>query len=318
MLENSSIFAESQKTSSLKDKQDPNSLISSDSKIVAKADKLVTMSGLPPSHWKTLFHLELVRERNKPKEPPKKPPSAPFFLQWRGGETDAIPGDVENSKKDDKKEEKDDAWNAVWSDDDDNENFDLETKEIKDLRNEPSKKREVAESTTTLLVPKKRKVSHLRSHLTGLLDECDGSIEKRTSKFAPVTQYMATLGPSAVDVELSTLCHGMHDLEEGLPLLQLSSSWLLEACESRQSFEAINAYLNRFLTIYSNLMAGIEEEIKYDSREEEMDFDPQREEKAKLLDTIAKLRNAQTEASETLRGKMQHTLCLLKHFSRMI
>ena len=56
--------------------------------IIARANGLVTLSGLPPTHWKNLFHLELVKERNKPIEPPKKPPSAPFFLQWRNDENE--------------------------------------------------------------------------------------------------------------------------------------------------------------------------------------------------------------------------------------
>ena len=50
-----------------------------------KRDGLVTLSCLPAAHWKNLFHLKLVKERNKPTEAPKKPPNAPFFLQWRGG-----------------------------------------------------------------------------------------------------------------------------------------------------------------------------------------------------------------------------------------
>ena len=121
MLENNSIFLESQKAFVLstkeKNEQEPNK--NDKVAIIAKADKLVTMSGLPPSHWKTLFHLELVRERNKPKEAPKKPPSAPFFLQWRGENTNnAFPSETESKMKGledggaDKKD--DDAWDAVW------------------------------------------------------------------------------------------------------------------------------------------------------------------------------------------------------------
>lgn len=46
----------------------------------AKKEGLITLSGLPPGHWKNLFHLELVKERNKPKAAPEKPPQAPFFF----------------------------------------------------------------------------------------------------------------------------------------------------------------------------------------------------------------------------------------------
>ena len=41
---------------------------------------LQTLSLLPKSHYQTLLHLDLIRHRNKPKEPPKAPEKAPFFL----------------------------------------------------------------------------------------------------------------------------------------------------------------------------------------------------------------------------------------------
>ncbi|PHH91184.1 hypothetical protein CDD83_1419 [Cordyceps sp. RAO-2017] len=41
---------------------------------------LTTLSLVPRSRWQTLLHLDLIKERNKPKEPPKAPEKAPFFL----------------------------------------------------------------------------------------------------------------------------------------------------------------------------------------------------------------------------------------------
>lgn len=41
---------------------------------------ITTLSMVPKSRWQTLLHLDLIRERNKPKEPPKAPEKAPFFL----------------------------------------------------------------------------------------------------------------------------------------------------------------------------------------------------------------------------------------------
>ncbi|KAF4215795.1 hypothetical protein CNMCM5878_007784 [Aspergillus fumigatiaffinis] len=41
---------------------------------------MVTLSAIPRSRWQTLLHLDLIRERNKPKDPPKAPEKAPFFL----------------------------------------------------------------------------------------------------------------------------------------------------------------------------------------------------------------------------------------------
>ncbi|POR36313.1 U3 small nucleolar RNA-associated protein 21, partial [Tolypocladium paradoxum] len=41
---------------------------------------LMTLSLVPKSRWQTFLHLDLIKERNKPKEPPKAPEKAPFFL----------------------------------------------------------------------------------------------------------------------------------------------------------------------------------------------------------------------------------------------
>lgn len=42
--------------------------------------ELITLSLLPDSRWKNLLHLDVIKRRNKPKEPPKVPKAAPFFL----------------------------------------------------------------------------------------------------------------------------------------------------------------------------------------------------------------------------------------------
>ncbi|KAL4246072.1 Utp21-domain-containing protein [Abortiporus biennis] len=41
---------------------------------------LVTLTLLPRARWQTLLNLEVIQQRNKPKEPPKPPEKAPFFL----------------------------------------------------------------------------------------------------------------------------------------------------------------------------------------------------------------------------------------------
>nr|GAT60083.1 predicted protein [Mycena chlorophos] len=41
---------------------------------------LVTLTLLPRSRWQTLLNLEVIQQRNKPKEAPKAPEKAPFFL----------------------------------------------------------------------------------------------------------------------------------------------------------------------------------------------------------------------------------------------
>ncbi|KAF8251672.1 Utp21-domain-containing protein [Wilcoxina mikolae CBS 423.85] len=44
------------------------------------SDKLLTMSLVPRTRWQTLLNLDVIRQRNKPKEAPQAPEKAPFFL----------------------------------------------------------------------------------------------------------------------------------------------------------------------------------------------------------------------------------------------
>ncbi|EAA59031.1 hypothetical protein AN8293.2 [Aspergillus nidulans FGSC A4] len=41
---------------------------------------MLTLSVVPKNKWQTLVHMDLIKERNMPKEPPKRPEKAPFFL----------------------------------------------------------------------------------------------------------------------------------------------------------------------------------------------------------------------------------------------
>jgi U3 small nucleolar RNA-associated protein 21 len=139
-----------------------------------------------------------------------------------------------------------------------------------------------------------------------------------------VTEYIATLGPSAIDVALSSLCNGLHDLTEGLRLLLFAAEWLEEACQSRERFEAINSYLHRFLYVHSLTISGIESSlanVKNDNKltvEETMEIAAKEKDYDRLLSSIANLKKSQQSATDDLRVKMDHSLCLLRHFSRMI
>jgi U3 small nucleolar RNA-associated protein 21 len=291
----------------------------------AREDGLITLSGLPPAHWKNLFHLELVKQRNKPKEPPKKPPSAPFFLQWRPGVNElGEPSKNPEIKDHAEKLENDEEWDAVWSDDDDDENG-KDSQIVRGLsRSDDASKRSRDETKDKKQdISKRRKIRHYRSHLATLLEESAGKKCLEKTRFQPVTDYVGTLGPSAIDVSLSSLCNGSHDLEDGLALLTLASRWLLEACRSRERFDAVNAYLHRFLHLHSNTLAGVDEVslAKNDNgaegllTEEDEEMKRQREE---LALNIKQLKEAQKSGSEVLQGEMQNTLCLLRHFSRMV
>ncbi|KAI1503971.1 Utp21 specific WD40 associated putative domain-containing protein [Biscogniauxia marginata] len=46
---------------------------------------MMTLSLVPRSRWQTLLHLDLIKQRNKPREAPKAPEKAPFFLPSLNG-----------------------------------------------------------------------------------------------------------------------------------------------------------------------------------------------------------------------------------------
>eukprot|EP00539_Tryblionella_compressa_P018888 CAMPEP_0178882412 /NCGR_PEP_ID=MMETSP0747-20121128/13506_1 /TAXON_ID=913974 /ORGANISM="Nitzschia punctata, Strain CCMP561" /LENGTH=1386 /DNA_ID=CAMNT_0020550417 /DNA_START=22 /DNA_END=4182 /DNA_ORIENTATION=+ len=289
----------------------------------AKEDGLITLSGLPPAHWKNLFHLELVKQRNKPKEPPKKPPSAPFFLQWRPGVTSTGEQSANPEPAVQNEQGNDDEWDAVWSDeDDDGDGTDkhippgLPPTESAGKRTRERMPDEKEEPT------KKRKVTHYRSELSSLLVECANESHDGKNRFQAVTDYVGTIGPSAIDMSLSSLCNGAHDLEEGLPLLILASRWLIEACETRERFDAVNAYLHRFLHLHSNILAGIDEMPSNETSGQEESASAEQEEinrqRHELASYITRLRWAQRSGTEALQEEMQNSLCLLRHFSRMV
>lgn len=102
----------------------------------ADGRKLITLSGLSRAYWASLFHLELIKERNKPSEAPKKPEAAPFFLpvQHRGGamepsffekSAEEFPEQSTSTPKPENDEHLNQpdpslpGWGDAWSDDDD-------------------------------------------------------------------------------------------------------------------------------------------------------------------------------------------------------
>ncbi|GAD95804.1 snoRNA binding protein [Paecilomyces variotii No. 5] len=52
------------------------------------SEEMMTLSVVPRSRWQTLLHLDVIKERNKPKEAPKAPEKAPFFLPSLVGQDD--------------------------------------------------------------------------------------------------------------------------------------------------------------------------------------------------------------------------------------
>jgi U3 small nucleolar RNA-associated protein 21 len=232
-------------------------------------------------------------------------------LQWRGDESGGDINAFDGGKQ------VDDEWNATWSDDDDNMEEDSNNKDEAPNNEKGHRKRSLSHSEPMSKIHtadgKKSKVRHFRSDLASLLERCS-----KLNDFQEVTEYLATMGPSSIDVAFSTLCNGMHDLEDGLEYLFLCAKWLLQASKSRQSFEAINAYMHRFLHIHASTIAGVDTFTFDRNLGDSEEASNQMETKEMFLEILHELKASQKLASETLRCKMQETLCLLRHFSRMV
>ncbi|EJF66083.1 Utp21-domain-containing protein [Dichomitus squalens LYAD-421 SS1] len=65
--------------------------------------ELVTFTLLPRSRWQTLLNLEVIQQRNKPKEPPKQPEKAPFFLPTLPGVEQRFAVDQQKAQQETKK-----------------------------------------------------------------------------------------------------------------------------------------------------------------------------------------------------------------------
>merc|ERR1712151_264346 len=320
-----------------------------------KQEGLITFSNkniIPISHWKNLFHLELIKERNKPIQPPVKPKNAPFFLQWRPGQSLQQNNDIAKEGKKEKKNDEEE-WEAAWDDDSDDDGEEEVVEKIKDTKkktttassyNEQSKNNKLSmemdddqeDETKDNNQTKKSKITHSRSQLISILLQChENKIinEKNNSNnkdksntntttttttyyYQPVTKFLSTLGgPSAVDIALSSLCYGMHD-DPALHYLCITMQWFVESIQLKEDYDVINAYLYRFLYLHGTTIMNEILNVNDDNKNK-LDKE-QKEKRLMLLSSMKELRKEHHVSSKKLHEKCQYTLCLLRHFLLMV
>lgn len=130
---------------------------------------LVTLSLEPRSKYNTLLHLDVIKERSKPKEAPKKPKNAPFFLSLSGDVVGDTAVELENGA----------AKVAKFRTDTDDMEEDADSK---------------------LLQFKQDGSYNFESQFTKLLRE--GSEKNDYSQFL---SYLVLLSPSATDMEIRSI-----------------------------------------------------------------------------------------------------------------
>ncbi|XP_053394412.1 WD repeat-containing protein 36-like [Mercenaria mercenaria] len=167
--------------------------------------ELVTLSLLPNSRWQNLLNLDIIKQRNKPKEPPKAPKAAPFFLPTVAGLEPKFAVDEDASKKEAKSK--------------------LEAGNLMPL-----------------------------CTLGQLLKE--GNSSKNYDK---VLEYMKTLGPSAVDIEIRSLAPEMGG---SVPVMCSFLQFVQSVLDTNKNFEIIQAYLGLFLKVHSDILSSEPELVK--------------------------------------------------------
>ena len=111
---------------------------------------------------------------------------------------------------------------------------------------------------------------------------------------SPTLDYMKTLAPPAVDLELRSLCSHDKD-EEGLQLLHCLLMWITERFRTGLDFEVMEAYLHRTLLIHGELIVA----------------------KPSLLQLSQSLADVHAACTERLRTLVQGNLCLLKMLANL-
>lgn len=107
-------------------------------------------------------------------------------------------------------------------------------------------------------------------------------------------KYLKSLSPSAIDVELQSLCNADDD-EEGLALLGAAALFFRHMLAARQDFELVGAYMNRFLHVHTDSILA----------------------SPSTLACVTELRDLQAKEWNRVRGLMENSLCLVQYFSRI-
>ncbi|XP_052776879.1 WD repeat-containing protein 36-like [Mya arenaria] len=162
------------------------------------SSELVTLSLLPNSRWQNLLHLDIVKQRNRPKQPPKAPKAAPFFLPTVAG---------------------------------------LEPKFALPENQTSGKTSKVAAGSLMPLCT-----------LGKLLLEA-----ANTHNYTPVLDYIKSLSPSAVDVEIRSLDP---DMGGSLDVLRAFIQFAKATLETNRNFEIIQAYLGLFLKVHGDELSS--------------------------------------------------------------
>lgn len=186
---------------------------------------MMTLSLVPKARWQTLLHLDLIKERNKPKEAPKAPEKAPFFLPSTTGAPSSATQDKAEAAED------------------------LSQSRITKLDRE----RQEDIFTTKLRAGALSGNCTLHIHcivLKILLTFVDDDF----------VDYLKSLSPSSADLELRSLSTG-EGSDEPNELLHFIHA-LTERLQARRDYELTQVWMTVFLRLHSDIVMESETLLK--------------------------------------------------------
>ncbi|OJD14390.1 hypothetical protein AJ78_05265 [Emergomyces pasteurianus Ep9510] len=206
------------------------------------SNDMMTLSIMPKSRWQTLLHLDVIKERNKPKEPPKVPQRAPFFLPSTLSKPDSdsanqlVPTAAEQSSN-----------------------------SVKPTRGERSRISKLQRANDA---------SVQTSQFTNLLHSASlPSNQKTGNNYEPFIEYFKSLPPAKADLEIRSLdpglLNGKHDRNELVEFVKALTAQL----KTKRDFELVNAWMSVFLRVHGDIVG----EVSYDNDENGNDGDREAE-----------------------------------------
>jgi len=211
--------------------------------------RLFTLSRLPASHVNALVNLDAINERNKPVEPPKKPALAPFFLPSLDGveRTFVDPSDPAAAAASMPASSAELLASAAPAP--------AEAEEGDGPKAKRARARRMREqglgahsALCALLLAAEPHLSLGPGGGDGGAGEGAGSSEAAAAMSA-VTDYLLTLGPSALDLEIRALGE-----DDSGRMLVLALALLVRQLQTRRDFELVQAILHVLLRLHGEAL----------------------------------------------------------------
>ena len=245
-------------------------------------NELISLSKENNIKYKLLNDIELLQERNAPKIKEKKKEQAPFFLF---NINDVIEGQLPTKESKDKKEDEEQSPEFInllknYSHFN-NEKMLTEKRFINNFHNKKEKEKDL-------------KIENDKNKEGFILSQLLIAFKNNKIKSWEITLFLNRLSPSISDLEIRSLDPLINLGKENL-LLLFTEYILKEFKENNNNYEMLQAFLNRFIKIYSDDISN-DKEIK---------------------DNLEKINEINRKKFDDLENIYNSTMCLISHFGNI-